>query len=276
MDLMLSSREIIVKAIADYKPYAIGLMLSGGDDSMTALHVAKQLGIKIDFIMHGVTGTGVEQAKLFVHEVVSREPFKYIEADAGSAYEQYVLRKGFFGIGTRAHTFSYHVLKANPFRKGISKHIRQGKRNRKIILINGGRRLESENRKKTFIFPVTIDANNIWVNIINDWPNQSTVNYLEGNSIERSPVSKVLCKSGECLCGAMLSPGDRVEIGAHFPVWKAWIDGLRKAVKDKGFTWDWAETTPKSFKYAKMEKMGQMNAFQPMCSSCVVQYKNSF
>lgn len=49
---MLSSREIIEKAIKDYQPYAIGLMLSGGNDSMTALHVARQLGVKIDFIMH--------------------------------------------------------------------------------------------------------------------------------------------------------------------------------------------------------------------------------
>src|SRR5690349_2960636 len=53
IDLMDSSREIVARAIAEYKPYAVCKMFSGGDDSMTALHVAKEIGLKVDFIIHG-------------------------------------------------------------------------------------------------------------------------------------------------------------------------------------------------------------------------------
>jgi len=270
---MLSSKEIILKAIADYQPYAVGLMLSGGNDSLTALEVCRQLGIKLDFIMHGITGTGITESQDFVKKIISKEPVKYIEANAGTAYEDYVLRKGFFGVGTQAHAFSYHILKANPFRKAISKHIRQNKKGRFVLLINGGRRLESENRRKTFVYPIKIDdRKNVWVNIINEWPDHSTTDFLDGNSIERSPVSKLICKSGECNCGTVLKPGDRVEIGCHFPEWLKWIDGLRAAVKARGFSWDWAQPMPKGL---SLEKRGQLNMFQPMCSSCIIQYEKS-
>lgn len=265
-DLLLNSKEIIEKAIKDYKPYAVVLMLSGGNDSMTALHVSKQLGIKIDFIMHGVTGTGIQETHDFVKGVVSKFDCEYIEANAKDAYEKYVLRKGFFGVGRDAHSMAYHILKADPFRASLSKYIRKGKKNRFILLINGGRRLESENRKKTFVYPIKIDKRvNVWVNIINEWPDHSTTDFLDGNSIERNPVSKIICRSGECNCGAMLSPGDLIETGIHFPKWLEWINGLRKAVKEKGFTWDWAESMPKGI---ALEKRGQLNMFQPMCVGC--------
>jgi 3'-phosphoadenosine 5'-phosphosulfate sulfotransferase (PAPS reductase)/FAD synthetase len=270
--LLLSSKEIIERAIKDYQPYAIVLMLSGGDDSMTALHVAKQLNIKIDFIMHGVTGTGIEETHDFVKTVVGREDCRYIEANAGSAFADYVLRKGFFGTGPQAHAFSYHLLKWTHFRREVSVQIRHKKRNRNILFVNGARRMESDNRRKTMIYPVKTIGSNVWVNIINEWPDHATVDFLEGNSIERNPVSKILCTSGECGCGTMLTPGDAVERGFHFPKWRAWYDDISNAVKERGFTWGWGEPMPKSI---AMERKGQMNLFQPMCSGCKVNYQKS-
>lgn len=270
MDYLESSKEIIDKAILDYKPYALGLMLSGGDDSMTALHVCNQLGIKLDFIMHGVTGTGIQQTHDFVLSVVTREKAKYIEANAGTAYQDYVMRKGFFGVGEDAHTMSYHILKWTAFRREVSKNIRHKKRNRNILFINGARRQESERRMKTMSNPIRLVGPNIWVNIINEWPNKCS-EYLDENSVKRNPVSKLICRSGECNCGTMLSPGDRIEIGIHYPEWRKWIDALEYKVKQK-FPWGWAESVPKGW---QMEKKGQMNMFQPMCQSCVIQYDKS-
>ena len=127
------SKEIVQKAIYDTDPYAVGVMLSGGTDSLTALQVAIMLGVKIDFIMHGVTGTGLKDCRTFVNQVAAKHNIKLIEADAGTAFEDYVKRKGFFGKGVDAHRYSYHVLKSGPFRKAISKHVRKGKAGRKII-----------------------------------------------------------------------------------------------------------------------------------------------
>lgn len=46
--ILENSKEIIEKAITDFKPKAVVLMFSGGDDSLTAYHVAKELGVKLD------------------------------------------------------------------------------------------------------------------------------------------------------------------------------------------------------------------------------------
>lgn len=267
------SKEIFDKAVSKYNPYAVGLMFSGGDDSLAALHVCHELGIKLDFIMHGVTGTGIKETHDFVLKVVSKEKARYIEANAGTAFEDYVLRKGFFGVGEDAHNFTYHTLKWMHFRREVSQQVRHRKHKRIILFLNGGRRSESTQRQKKFINPINeTQYPNIWVNIINDWKNHAPADYLDGCGVERNPVSKLICRSGECNCGSQLKPGDRVEIGYHFPKWKKWIDDLTIAVQKKGFYWGWAEPMPKSI---HMEKKGQLTLFQPMCQSCVITYKEN-
>jgi len=125
---IISSKEIIDRAISEYKPYAIVLMLSGGDDSLTALAVAKYLNVPITHIMHGITGTGIKETTDFVRKICADEKSIYLESNAGTSYQDYVFRKGFFGVGNNAHNFSYRILKYNHFGKCVSANIRHGKR----------------------------------------------------------------------------------------------------------------------------------------------------
>lgn len=120
---------IIERAMLDYKPKAVVLMFSGGDDSLTTYEVIRQLNIKIDFVIHGYTRTGIQQTTDFAKWEVERRNGKLLIADAGDAYERYVMRKGFFGKGNGAHNISYHILKQDAFDRTISKHIRQRQRN---------------------------------------------------------------------------------------------------------------------------------------------------
>ncbi len=266
MDLMLS-REIVQKAIIDFKPKAIVMMFSGGDDSLTAYHVAKELSVKIDYVIHGNTRTGIQETTKFSIREVDRIGDKLLIADAGEAYVNYVMRKGFFGLGETAHQYSYHVLKAEHFRKTVSKHIRQRRRNFPILFLNGARRLESKRRERTMKNPIRVDGNDIWVNIINEFKKIDCRNYLEGNSIIRNPVSVNLCRSGECMCGTMQGKGDRFEAGYFYPDWKKWIDDLEKKVKEK-FPWGWGENISKQH---LLEMKGQINMFsdfRPMCVGC--------
>lgn len=112
--------------------------------------------------------------------------------------------------------------------------------------------------------------NNIWVNLINDWDKKQCLDYMEGNGVERSPVSKNLCRSGECMCGTMQDQGDRLEASYFYPAWGKWIDELEKEVI-KRFPWRWGESISKQ---RVMELHGQLNAFeefQPMCTGCNIQ-----
>lgn len=274
-DLILKSKEIMDYAISFYKPKAIVMMVSGGDDSITAYELTKQLGYKIDYVIHGWTRTGLIETTEFAVDFTEKKGDKILIADAKDAYEKYVLRKGFFGLGVSAHAMAYHILKIEHFRKAVSHNLRKRQRNFPILFINGARWQESENRKRLKDNPYSLDPsqkNNIWVNIINDWSKEDCIEFLEGNSVKRNPVSIALCRSGECMCGTMQNSMHYAEAKDFSPKWGEKMDALRNEVKKK-FPWDWGENINKQH---LMEKEGQVRMdFQPMCTGCKAEFKST-
>lgn len=263
------SRAIVERAILDLKPYAIVMMFSGGDDSLTAYHVSRYLDVKLDSIIHIHTGTGIPETLDFVRQVSEMASVRYLETSAGDTYEEYVLRKGFFGRGHLGHTYAYHLLKADGFRHLISKHIRQGKRGRPILLLNGARQQESTNRMFTMKEPIQQEkkgSNNWWVNIINNWTKQDCLGFLKEFGIERNPVSFTLHRSGECMCGTMQSQEEREEAAYWFPQWGKWLNDLERRVMEQ-HPWRWGDNMPK---WLQQEKNGQLRLFdfQPLCVGC--------
>lgn len=262
-DLVESSAKILRDAIDQFNPTHIVSMVSGGKDSAASDQVARELGVKIDLVMHGNTRCGIPETSKFVRDHYSRLS-DFVEADAGTAYEDYVLRKGFFGKGVNAHGFAYRVLKAAPFRKAISKHIRQGKRDIRILLLNGARKDESENRQKHLQVWRQDPASpgNIWVNLIHDWTQDDRDAYLESRATPINPVAKALCRSGECMCGTMQTKMERAEAAVIYPEWGKWLSELEDEVKRlHGF--GWGEPFPKP------RDPNQIEMFQPMCKDCV-------
>lgn len=73
-DKIKRSKEIYWEAEEKYNPDAIIAMVSGGNDSAVAYHVAKELGIPTDYIFHINTGTGIQQTTDFVREYYGNEP----------------------------------------------------------------------------------------------------------------------------------------------------------------------------------------------------------
>lgn len=271
-EILERSKEIAGEAITEYGPYAIVLMMSGGEDSLTAFYVARALGIEIDYVIHGNTRTGIPQTTEYVRDFVQRCGVPYIEADAGDAYEEYVLRKGFFGKGRSAHSYAYHVCKATAFRKAVSRNIRKGKHGRNILLLNGARLEESDNRSENLSETTNVDPaakRNIWVNVIHHWTKINCVNFLRENDAFYNPVTKLLHRSGECMCGTMQSQREREEAAYWFPQWGEWLNDLERRVREAGFTWGWGENISD---YHLQKKRGQLELFEdwtPMCRDCV-------
>lgn len=258
-----SSQEILRRAIAEIEPYAIVSMISGGKDSLCAFYVAKELGIPITHIMHGITRTGIPETTDFVRHFAETQPYIYLEADAGSNYEDYVRRKGFFGVGIEAHRFTYHLLKSQVFRYIVSKKIRFGKRNRPVLFLNGARQTESANRNQ-HLQPIRKDDryNNYWVSPLFEWSKEERDDYLDRVSAPINPVTVKLCRSGECLCGTTQSKATREEAAFYFPSWGKWLNDLEKEVKTK-FGFGWGENSP------KIPKTKETSQF--MCVSCIDQ-----
>jgi 3'-phosphoadenosine 5'-phosphosulfate sulfotransferase (PAPS reductase)/FAD synthetase len=259
------SREIVERAIAEHKPHAIISMVSGGKDSLCAALVAQELSVPVTHILHGRTGTGIAETTQFVREWAATQTSVYLEANAGDSYEQYVRRKGFFGRGVRAHSFAYHVLKEKHFRRTISQRIRQGKRGRTVLLLNGARVQESSNRAKNLSEPVRKDGSNVWVNICHHRSQQERDAYLDRVNAPVNPVTTKLCRLAECLCGSAQSPATREEVAFYYPEWGKWLDALERDVMAK-FPWRWGADIPA---WVQQEKHGQLPLFRPMCVSCV-------
>ena len=272
--ILESSQEIYCRAASEYPPYAVVLALSGGSDSLTTYYVAKKLGIKIDFILHVNTRTGIKETTEFVRSFAESTGIPYIEADAKDTYENYVMRKGFYGRGEEAHAFAYHTLKRQHIATALSKNIRHGCKGRNILLLNGARVVESENRAKNFankeIRRSQKNSPNIWVNLIYHWSKTQCADLLSGCNAPCNPMSSELCRSGECQCGAMQSQQLRQEASILFPEWGKWLDDLERKVMQI-FPWGWGQPIPKGWQF---KRQGQLRLFarddfQPMCSSCV-------
>lgn len=256
------SAQRMERVIAEVNPTHTVLMVSGGRDSAATEELASEMGIKVDLILHGRTGTGIPETTRHVIDYYGSRGPDFDIADAGDAYEAYVMRKGFFGIGPGAHAFSYHVLKADPFRAAISRNIRKGKRGVRILLLNGARKLESDNRKANL--PETRwdgKRPNLWVNLIHDWTSADRDSYLALRETPINPVAIQLCRSGECMCGTSQSKQARGEAAAIYPQWGAWLDDLERRAKAK-HGWGWGEQMPKPV------DPRQIDMFPPMCMGC--------
>lgn len=256
--LLENSRAIYRDAVGQFNPTHIISMVSGGKDSACNDAVARELGIKIDLVIHGNTRCGIPETSQFVRETYGALS-DYAEADAGTSYEDYVLRKGFFGKGIAAHGFAYRILKATPFRKTVSAKIRQGKKDVRILLLNGARKDESENRKKHLQVWRRDPAapNNIWLNLIHNWTQVARDRYLTDRKVKINPVAVQLCRSGECMCGTMQTIQERWEAAAIYPKWGEWLNNLeQEALRLHGSMW--------GQNYSKM-RHGSSELFQPLC-----------
>lgn len=255
------SKIIYDDAVKKYNPKATIAMVSGGNDSATIYYLAEEFGINLDATLHINTRTGIRETTEFVRETFDG----LIEVDAGTAYEDYVLRKGFFGVGIQAHAISYHILKAGPLRKAISHEFRKRRRNYPVFLLNGRRSDESANRKGRNLSVVDRDLsmpNNIWVSIIQHWTQENRDEYLKARRVECSPVAKAICRSGECMCGTMQSQAERIEAATIYPEWGKWLKDLEAEVNKK-FPWKWGQQPDRS------HFNGQQDLFQPMCTDCL-------
>ena len=61
------------------EPDCTVMMFSGGGDFMATYQVAKQLGIKIDVLMHINTRTGIPETTEFVRKFAADEGVRYVD-----------------------------------------------------------------------------------------------------------------------------------------------------------------------------------------------------
>jgi 3'-phosphoadenosine 5'-phosphosulfate sulfotransferase (PAPS reductase)/FAD synthetase len=266
--LLDRSAAIFHEAYQKYDPKLVVALVSGGNDSLTAYYVAaKYLHIKIDAVIHVHTGTGIPETLDFVRGwAAGLKGSQYIERSAGSAFEDYVRRKGFFGVGRQAHPFAYHLLKASPLRKAMS-YLRMRRRRFPILMLTGIRLEESVNRKYYFsentIKPDPAAPNNLFVNLIEHFSARDCLDLLNDVQAPRNPVAALLHGSRECMCGTMQTDEDRAEAEYWYPKWGRWLRELDADVR-KSFGYGWGEKTTHLRKRLPCKPTDEMG----MCQVC--------
>lgn len=114
-DLIGQAAETIRKAVEEYMPAKVYCLISGGNDSSVASHLAASYGPRVDGLVHINTGIGIEDTREFVREYARYLQLPLTEKHPPRTYEELVLEYGF--PGPAAHRYMYSWLKERPLRQ---------------------------------------------------------------------------------------------------------------------------------------------------------------
>ncbi len=225
----------IDEVIRQYSPVKVLGLFSGGDDSLTATHIASQHP-SFSYAIHINTGIGVPETRQFVRATCESFEWnlrEYFARDCGQDYEAIVAQYGFPGPG--AHGKMYIRLKERALRVAIREAKNGHSRRSTVMLISGARPQESD-RRMGHAQRITKIGSQIWLNLIYDWSKSDCLRYLASRKVERSPVVKKIHKSGECLCGSFAVKGEFEELKFWYPDYAAYIQSLPTP---NGKQWGW-------------------------------------
>lgn len=284
--------DVISEACETYACKSVFALFSGGDDSTASLRVAvEHPNFKAAILL--VTGVGVETSLHYAREtcqklrcpLIEYHALENIQADGSSdpqIYEQMVLEYGFPGPTKFGHGKMYVRLKD----RGLQRFEREvcPPPSGNFVLASGCRSEESVRRMGTTkrIQQGSVGKNGrvsqkrrIWVNHIHDWTKTDTFHFRQANGIERNPVAKLICKSGECLCGGFGNEGELEELCMHDltrPLGHRLLD-LERRVLAAGFPWKWHERPPKWWLDSKhgqgfLFEMSKYDGPGLMCQGC--------
>jgi 3'-phosphoadenosine 5'-phosphosulfate sulfotransferase (PAPS reductase)/FAD synthetase len=206
-------------------------LVSGGHDSLTAMHLAYQSeAIDLDGIIHINTGIGIPETRQFVRQRAEALdlPFYLVGETlfAGNGYEvpehEYRLPReeyvhlieeyGFPGPG--AHRWMYVNLKEKP----LQRFVRDQFPDEDLTFISGVRQHESDRRMENvddsglseFIGHPTVSPLVAFRGI-------DVTRYRSSLDLPPNPVVQRLEMSGECLCGSYASRGELRDLRLFYP-----------------------------------------------------------
>lgn len=205
-------------------------LVSGGHDSLTAMHVAQQSDhVHLDGIVHINTGIGISDTRAFVRQRAHELGLDYYEVGRpepiGDRSEfrphvreyRYLIRQYGFP-GPAVHDKMYINLKHEPLKAWLDAHYPD----RELTLVSGVRRHESERRMEN------VDETGVQdylgcttVSPIVEFTGLDVTRYRAGLDLPSNPVVDALEMSGECLCGAFANRGELRMLRIFYPdMWR--------------------------------------------------------
>jgi 3'-phosphoadenosine 5'-phosphosulfate sulfotransferase (PAPS reductase)/FAD synthetase len=250
---LAAGKALLLDQYEEHKPSHVFALFSGGHDSLTCTaFAAEALGDKLDGVVHVDTGMGIPATREFVRNTCERFGWRLLVYKATEntladgtpdpmVYEEIVKKYGFPGPTPAGHTAMFVKLKGRQFARLMRGH-RDG--NRKVMLIAGVRKQESD-RRKINTGKVTIAGRQLWVAPFYWMKKLDCTDFILSRNLPRNPVVDALHMSGECLCGAYCKgKEERDEIRLWYPEVAAEIDRIEVEVRRAGHNWSWHEGPP--------------------------------
>jgi 3'-phosphoadenosine 5'-phosphosulfate sulfotransferase (PAPS reductase)/FAD synthetase len=301
-DAVAEAEAVLTGVISRHDPSHVFALVSGGTDSLCVARLASRHP-RFTACAHVNTEIGVEETREYVRQLcrehgwplleyrAPRPPFK----DKGgnpwgrpgqTAYEAMVVRWGF--PGPQGHTLMYNRLKERCLRQLVRDHQTPGCRlcgkgrrghgkpplsadhafePRRVVLVTGVRRKESR-RRMGHIVAEQVEGRRVWCAPLVEWDDEDKRGYIARERLQVNPVSKRLCISGECLCGAFSKPTELAEITHYYPDTAAYIRRLEAEVKAAGHQrCRWGEKPPVKPRKGK-GKASPEQPWLPLCHGC--------
>ena len=256
--LVTRAVDIIAGAIAEHDPVRVYALVSGGNDSTVAAHLAATFGPRVDALAHINTGIGIEETRHYVRRFADWLGLPLIEKLPPRTYEELVMEHGFPGPG--AHRYMYSWLKERPLRE--LRRQAQTRRGERVMFLTGVRTAESS-RRMGHVKAVQRDGATVWVAPILDFGTSDIWDYRERHELPANEVVASLHMSGECLCGAFAKPDELEEIAFFYPETAQRIRALEAKVRAAGVvSTAWGPHSSKRIREARA-------AAGMLCSSCV-------
>ncbi len=192
---------------------AVCALFSGGNDSTVLAHLFRS---SATHAIHANTTIGIETTREFVRNTCEEWGLPLIEKvppRPEDHYQAQVLLHGFPGPGR--HAVMFQRLKERGLRAARKDLIGNRGHRERVLYIAGRRRAESARR-------ASIPANGrdgaiVWSSPLLNWtkPDLTTYRLMHGD-VPVNEVSNLIHMSGECLCGAFASPGERAQLEYWF------------------------------------------------------------
>jgi 3'-phosphoadenosine 5'-phosphosulfate sulfotransferase (PAPS reductase)/FAD synthetase len=238
-------QEIIETALRVYRPIAVYVGYSGGNDSLRVTHwtMANVPGAEV---FHINTGIGCERTRVHVRQVCKDRgwPLHEIRAkeDCGQDYDALCREHGF--PGPDGHNMMYARLKERCVRLLLRRAKDGHSRGAKVMLISGLQHDDSKRRMRYAGREINSVGSQLWTNPFY-WSSKAERDaYIAEHALPINPVTRELGMSGECGCGAFAQPGELARWRAVDPSFGERIDRLSQEVLAAGFTWSWEGHPP--------------------------------
>jgi phosphoadenosine phosphosulfate reductase len=218
-----AARRVVEAAQGDH----VLALVSGGHDSLTAMHVAYHAAPwSLDGIVHVNTGIGIPETRQFVRQRARDLSLDYYEVGRPEPngggheyrlrteeYDQWVQERGF--PGPAAHFYQYTNLKEKP----LDRFFRDYRVDRdELTLVSGVRQHESDRRMENVADSGRDDFLGIeTISPLVEFRGIDVRRYRRVLDLPMNPVVEKLEMSGECLCGSFAGRGERRMLKLFYP-----------------------------------------------------------